>query len=1073
MNTEKSVGGSPDEIGKGTPPDQTKGGQSVFLRYIKTRQGGFSLFLVAACAVMLGFLAVVSFIDLPPNLYRLDFGNAQWIQGVVPCQHNFFRKTLYLPAEVDEAWIQISATDKFTLYINGTKVALRVFNTTCIAGLFDLKKLLKPGKNVIGIEVERYSFPGSAQVLVRGFYRLVGSPVQEFVSSTNDQSWRASNLPDGILGGYEWKSAELDDSFWKLPQPAPASERFPIDSVPTDPRLFETRTAGKWIAPPEGSSRQASFGYEWQVPSDRRETWLQIAATGNYDLIVNGRLVTTEIATVSTNTATVVPTINPRPSLLAYNITRWMHTGMNSVLIRVSSQTLQPATLLVDGYTVLSQGRLQRFVSDGRWKTLLFANNPQPAVVVANYADAPWGPLQQTISPSVVTPVYDTQKVIAWAWVLSLSLVLTVGLWILASALIAPLVRQPVEKLWTCDALFHLCVLVLMLFLWLLCFDTRFQNNWCFKPRIVEGLICLLAAGKLLLLLPRRKSRGVETEVVAERPRASWLGTYWKVLVLACIVILGFHLRARALTDMSLDVDEFGVIHFSYGVQQKGYPWIQLGSFEKQVTTYELVSWSIAGFRQFLGESESAYRTPALVYSTITIALMGVVGWRMMGWGVGLTAALIFATYPFGLFWGHNAFWPSQEQMLALTTFWCFYEAIRVRGGPLRPGFLTVCSAGFILSYLTWEGAGFILPTLFICMFAMQWARYKWMGDWHLWRCCVVMSFAVGIQLTHRQVASLPAYMQTGISLSDVTTPEPVWLDVTHYNPQFYWIYVLFAENYVVMTLFVLLGVWFCWRYRPVRYLTLAVFVMLMCFTEFLPGYAPRYSYDYQSLLILASTGIMFKLCERIVGLGASVLRWVAAAAILTIFVLSTNGFVLHIYRLSRSGPTPFYADRMGIYRTDYRGAARFVAQHFKPGDGLVVSIPHIFEYYSGKTIDYSINTMLDKKITYSGALEIPQFLDKFRGYPCIRGLEQLQDLRTRFKRLWIVQVPVGGGDNQNPAVVSYLQKNARVMFLSYKAEVDLLEAIPDASEPRYQRSAISAPSWSSPDGTRPLGDGG
>ncbi|HEX3444517.1 MAG TPA: hypothetical protein VHS80_07340, partial [Chthoniobacterales bacterium] len=97
----------------------------------------------------------------------------------------------------------------------------------------------------------------------------------------------------------------------------------------------------------------------------------------------------------------------------------------------------------------------------------------------------------------------------------------------------------------------------------------------------------------------------------------------------------------------------------------------------------------------------------------------------------------------------------------------------------------------------------------------------------------------------------------------------------------------------------------------------------------------------------------------------------------------------------------------------------------------------------------------------------------KFRGYPCIRGLEQLQDLRTRFKRLWIVQVPVGGGDNQNPAVVSYLQKNARVMFLSYKAEVDLLEAIPDASEPRYQRSAISAPSWSSPDGTRPLGDGG
>ena len=540
MNTEKSVVGAPVETGKGSPPHQTKRGQSVFLQYIKTRQGGFSLFLVAACALMLGFLAVVGFIDLPPNLYRLDFGSAQWIQAVVPCQHNFFRKTLYLPAEVDQAWIQISATDKFILYINGREVALRVFNTTCIAGIFDLKKLLVPGKNVIGIEVERYSFPGSAQLLVRGFYRLVGSPVQEFVSSTSDQSWRASNLPDGILGGYEWKSAQLDDSFWKLPQPGAASERFTIDSVPTDPRLFETRTAGKWIAPAQGAPRQASFSYQWQIPSDRRETWLQVAATGNYDLIVNGRLVTTEIATVSTSNATLVPLINSQPSLLAYNLTRWMHNGMNSVLIRVSSQTLQPAMLLVDGYTVLSQGRLQRFVSDGRWNTLLFTNNLQPAVVVANYADQPWGTLQQTIAPSVVTPVYDTQKVIAWVCVLSVSLVLTVGLWILASAVLAPLVRQPVEKLWTCDALFHLCVLVLMLFLWLLCFDTRFQNSWCFKPRIVEWLICLLAAGKLLLLLPRRKSRAVETEVVTERPRANWLGTYWKALVLACIVILGF-----------------------------------------------------------------------------------------------------------------------------------------------------------------------------------------------------------------------------------------------------------------------------------------------------------------------------------------------------------------------------------------------------------------------------------------------------------------------------------------------------------------------------------------------------
>jgi hypothetical protein len=142
----------------------------------------------------------------------------------------------------------------------------------------------------------------------------------------------------------------------------------------------------------------------------------------------------------------------------------------------------------------------------------------------------------------------------------------------------------------------------------------------------------------------------------------------------------------------------------------------------------------------------------------------------------------------------------------------------------------------------------------------------------------------------------------------------------------------------------------------------------------------------------------------------------------------------------------------MGIYRTDYRGAARYVAQHFEPGDGLIVAIPHIFEFYTGMNVDYSINTMLDKKITYSGALEIPHFLDKFRGYPCIRSLEELEDLRSRFKRLWIVQVPLGPADNQNPPVIQYLARNSRVMYLSYKAEVDLLVATPHESQPQYQR---------------------
>jgi hypothetical protein len=200
--------------------------------------------------------------------------------------------------------------------------------------LYDIKRLLRPGKNVIAIEVVRDSFPGSAQLLLRGFYQIKGSPVQEFWSDLMDQSWRASNTPDGIVNGYTWYNPALDDSFWSLPKKGPTNERFRvIQPVTLDPRLLETETRAKWIGAPSGSGSQASFAYSLRLPSDRQETWLQIAATGNYDLIINGRLITT--VPVAPQPATVkVPAVQAliiRPPFLAYDVTRWMRTGVNSL----------------------------------------------------------------------------------------------------------------------------------------------------------------------------------------------------------------------------------------------------------------------------------------------------------------------------------------------------------------------------------------------------------------------------------------------------------------------------------------------------------------------------------------------------------------------------------------------------------------------------------------------------------------------------------------------------------------------------------------------------------------------
>ena len=1042
-------------------------GPSRFLSYLKTRAGLVCLLLVMACGLALAFFVGRTYFDPGPRVYSLNFGSAKWLESASGSPVNYFRRDLYIPGQVERAWLQLAATDNYSLYVNGRRVDQRNFYGINVSGIYDLKKMLKPGKNTIAVSVARISFPGSAEIIARGFYGVQGAPLQEFVS---DENWRASSTPDGIVGGYPWHATGLDDTVWANAKAGSPLGRFPtIDWVNLDPRLLETTPIGKWIGPPGGSAHQASFIGKMVLPPKRQASWLQVAATGDYDLLVNGRLIATQPfqswalthnqaplpfgvnisgAVVQSNLnaaqiledTTAPQAFSSEVLLLAYDITRWLRTGENTIVVRVRSFA-QPAMLLAETHTVLPDGKVLASGTNDGWQSIVSGQtSPSAATYLADYGAQPWGELQQELAGTVTTPTYDFQMVLTWGLAIIAIEVALILLWILIPRLAGALIRYPAERLWTSSAVFHLCVLALILLCWLLSFDVRFRSNWCYQPKFILGFSLLLLAGELLLFVPRRQPPAeMAKEPAIEKPR--WWSRYWKIVVLTGIVLLGFGLRAQHLGAMSLDVDEMGVIQFSHGVQKRGYPFIKIGTFEREVTTYELVSYSIAAARQFLGDSEAACRTPALIYSTLTIALMGVVGYRLMGWRVGLVAALIYALFPAGIFWGHNAFWPSQDQFFALTSIWCFYEA--ARAGPLRPGFLTVATIGFCLTYLTWEGSGFLLPAFFVCIFVLRWGEFAWMKDWHLWRCCIFMSFVVLVQLTHRQVASLPIFLQTGNSLSEVTTPQLVPLDLTKFNPFYYFYWLLFAENYVVLTLLCSLAVLFCWRDRPIRYLFVLTAFLLICYIEFLPAYAVRYSYDYQATLILLAVGIFFKLWDAITGLDERWLKWCSATILLALLLLSTNGFVVKSYRLSTNPTEPFYGERMGLYRADARTPAQFVATHIRPGDGLIVAIPHMFEYYSKLVGDYSFNTMLNNKITYDGTMAAPHYIDKFRGYPVIRGLDELEDARSRYKRLWLVRT---GATWSNPAVEQYLNQNSRVVFQSYRSVVNLFDGERDVN---------------------------
>src|SRR5262249_5750878 len=113
-----------------------------------------------------------------------------------------------------------------------------------------------------------------------------------------------------------------------------SGEVFPtIQPVGIDPKIFEIRPAAVWLGQKIGGALDATFESAERLPLVRGATWLQVAATGSYDVIINDRLALSQARPQQTklpfaesspapsparvppaNTGSVTPQPSPAPS---------------------------------------------------------------------------------------------------------------------------------------------------------------------------------------------------------------------------------------------------------------------------------------------------------------------------------------------------------------------------------------------------------------------------------------------------------------------------------------------------------------------------------------------------------------------------------------------------------------------------------------------------------------------------------------------------------------------------------------------------------------------------------------
>ena len=312
--------------------------------------------LVIILGSMMGLLGF-SLWDKPPvPVEQIAWSpTVQWIGVREPSYRLYSRRTFYLPAAPEAAWLRLSADHDFMLYVNGRMVAREVSTLNNSLGLgsrlttgfqnindssryrvktgvnymlgnsrdwkltayVDLTAYLSPGKNAIAVEVQKGQ--QNPRVVVEGsVYPTANSTPIDL--STGATPWQAATIPY-IRQGMQWYELDYPAEDW-LEAKALGTLREATYSRLSQ-NLFDRSLQGYWIAGTESKLGEMWLRGNWQVPRHHQRASIRLSGDGEYALLINGLLVRTYAA-------------GDRNKLSMYDVTNFLHPGNNTLAVRLA-----------------------------------------------------------------------------------------------------------------------------------------------------------------------------------------------------------------------------------------------------------------------------------------------------------------------------------------------------------------------------------------------------------------------------------------------------------------------------------------------------------------------------------------------------------------------------------------------------------------------------------------------------------------------------------------------------------------------------------------------------------------
>jgi hypothetical protein len=756
-----------------------------------------------------------------PTLFAPDWHGAQWVEA--PHETSpvaYFRYTTDITAIPDAAYVTIAANQTFRLYVNGTFIGTNsqdIQNGNGIkAYMFDVSSTIQSGINVFGIRVSNVDQKPPA---LRASFGLVEGHLTVF-HNTGDPDWLSTAKTTDVYPHYDalmtdWSMPKFDVSSWQTALTVTPPISTTLLSV--NPQVYEHPLSRMWMS--AGTGKEAYFVRFFSVPVAETGSWLRIVATGPADIFINGQHVITwngaptvpQQQTSDFMSVVDISQVQYRSGLVlgVYDITSYVHPGMNTLAIHVSAPGISSAqsglgtlssALNADVLTSDSQDHGNWVVPDGLWRASQSAISGWQAgqnITSWHAPDFVGRPgasktmyLSDTPTPRNVSIPSFTQL----GLVLFLSIAFVIVLWILMARYVMLRYYASLAEVLSMTSLAFLPTVALEGLMVVMGTEPIVPPPFPYTALWAAVLLGVLAVSFVLLWLHVRKGlqRSSTKKVAARRELPNpagifdvrvhsarlldicmaWLKVNWG---LALIILVAIPLISYDPTYQPYWQDELTSYYAAKGVLAHGLPLLPSGFLYAKSELYSDV---LALSMLIFGEQNGALRIPTMVAYLASLPIyyyMTLYFFKSRKLALLVTAMLAFS--PSDQMWGYEMRMYEQAQFFAIITAFLFYRALQKPDDSRR---IYLAIGSLVLNYFTHEEIFIIFPALIVVAFWLSWESPKRLPEIlykkHWWIASIIGATIIFTQLwlskaTHPPVLGTDVSQQPMIQISVQNLP--------------------------------------------------------------------------------------------------------------------------------------------------------------------------------------------------------------------------------------------------------------------------------------------------------------